>query len=130
LHTTIEPELDTAHPDEPAAIVENSPKTVLNAELEKETLTVSSLSTQETGVDVVSSSMEVLTADVAHGVGTEVKAETHGTDAATATNDLAAVGFPETEQPIMPTTNVFIFYSCGNALANPVYLERVTLPNM
>ena len=67
---------------------------------------------------------------VAHGVETEVEAESHKTDAAIGTNDLAAAESPETEQPVVLTTEVFIFYSCRNALANPVYLQRMTLPNM
>ena len=124
LSTTTEHELDTAHPDEPAAIAEASPEIVLNAdaigvelqsEHEQETLTVLSPSSQETGVDVISSSKDALTA-----AETEVEAETHGTDTATTTNDLTAAEFFETEGPIMPTTEVFIFYSRENALADPV----------
>ena len=99
----------------------------LDVELGQETLTVSSPSAQETGVDVVSSSKNALTAVE---VETEVESEAHGTDADTTTNDLAAKIIPEIEQPVMPTTDVFIFYSCENALANLFYLERATLPDM
>ena len=125
--TTIEPELDSVHSDEPAGIAEGLPEIALDAdatgielrsEPEQETLTVLFPSAQETGVDVVSSSKDALRAVVAHEVETEVDAETHGTDAA----DLAAAEFPEAEQPVMPTTEVFIFYSCENVLADPVLL--------
>ena len=123
LPTTNEPELDeTAHS---AAVAEGSSEVVTNAdatggielrsEFEQEIT-----SAQETGVDVVSSSKDALTAVVAHGVETEVESETHGTDGDSTTNDLAAGEFPETEQPVMPTSEVFIFNSCGDALANPV----------
>ena len=84
-------------------------------------------SAQETGVDVVSSSKNALSAVE---VETEVESEAHGTDADTTTNDLAAKIIPEIEQPVMPTTDVFIFYSCENALADLFYLERATLPDM
>jgi hypothetical protein len=96
----------------------------LNAELEQETLTVSSPSAQETGVDVVSSSV------VAHDIGTEMKVETHGTDATTTKNDLSAAEFPAAEQPVMLTTEVIIFYSCGTRWLTLFYLERVTLSDM
>ena len=71
-------------------------------------------------MDVVSSSKDALAAVVAHEAETEVEAETPGTDAATTTNELAAAEFSETEQPVLPTSEVFIFYSCGDALADPV----------
>ena len=45
---------------------------------------------------------------VAHEEETEVEAESHETDAATATNDLAAAKSTETEQPVVSTTEVFI----------------------
>ena len=132
--TTIEPELDTAHFDEPAAIAEGSPEIAHDANVtggiehqskpEQETLTALSPSAQETGVDVVSSSKDALTAVVAHEVETEVEAETPGTDAATTTNELAAAEFSQTEQPVLPTYEVFIFYSCGDALADPVLLRQ------
>lgn len=132
LPTTIEPELDTPHSDEPAVIAEGSSKVALNtdatggielqSELQQETLTALSPSAQETGVDVISSSKDALTAVPAREVETEVEVETHGTDAATSTNDLqvAAAESPDTELPVMPATEVIIFYSCGNALADPV----------
>ena len=47
---------------------------------------------------------------VAHGVENEVDAETQGTDAATATNELAAAESPETDQPVLPSTEVFIYF--------------------
>ena len=115
-----EPELDTAHSDELAGIaaVEDPSEVVLDAdatggielqsELEQETLIPSA---QETGVDVVLSSEDALTAVVAHEVETGGGAETQ---AAAATTDLAAAELPETEQLVTPTTEVFIFYSCGN----------------
>jgi hypothetical protein len=56
-----------------------------------------------------------MTAVVAHEVDTEVEAETQ---AAPAMNDLAAAELPESEQPVMPATEVFTFYSCGNVLAD------------
>ena len=135
----IEPEINFVAPaeEEPsaitqvaAAIAEGSPEIVFNpnatsgiehqSEPEQETLTVLSPSTQESGVDVVSSSKDAPTVDVAHEVETEVEAETHGTDAATATNDLSAAELPETERPVKPTTEVFIIHSCGNTLADQV----------
>lgn len=119
--TTIEHELDTAHSDELAIVAEDSSKVVFNtditgdsidlqSELQQETLTVLSPSVQETGVDVVSSNKDALTAVVAHEVDTEVEAEIHEADAATTTNDIAAAESPETEQPVLPTAEVFIFY--------------------
>lgn len=117
--TSIEHELDTAHSDELAVVAGDSSKVVLNADVtgdidlqsepQQETLTVLSPSAQETEVDVVSGSKDALTAVVAHEVDTEVEAETHATDAANTTNDIAAAESPETEQPVMPTTEVFIF---------------------
>ena len=71
-------------------------------------------------VDVRSEHDTVVAHEVETEVEAEVEAETPGTDAATATNDLAASEPPETEQPVVPTTEVFIFYSCGNVLADPV----------
>ena len=122
--TTIEPELDTAHFDEPAAIAEGSPEIAHDANVtggiehqskpEQETLTALSPSAQETGVDDVSSGKDAQTTAVAHGVESEVEAEVQGTHAVTTTNDLAAAEFPETEQHVMPTTEVFIFYSLWN----------------
>jgi hypothetical protein len=127
LPTTIGQELDTARSDEQAATAtEDSSKVVLDnadatssgielqSEHEQETLIPSS---QETGVDVVSSSKDALTA---HGVETEVEADTHGTDAATTWKNDLTEEHPVTEQPVIPTTEVFIFNSCGNALANLV----------
>ena len=67
----------------------------LQSELEQET------SARETAVDGVSSSK-----DAAHEVETEVEADTHGTE--TSKNDLAKE-LPETEQPVLHTTEVFIF---------------------
>ena len=132
LPTTIEHELeqDTTHLDEPAAIAGEGPsKAVLDAdatgdielqsELEQETLKVLSPSAQESRVDVVSSSNDALTRVVTREVEIEVKAGTQGTDAATTSKDLTAKELPETDQPIVPTTEVFIFNSCGNVLTNP-----------
>ena len=108
------------HSDEPTDIAaEGSSNVVLSAdatgggiefqsELEPETLI---LSAQDIGVDVVSGSKDALTAVVAHEVETEVEVETQ---AATDTNDLTAEDLPETEQPIMPITEVFIIYFLGN----------------
>ena len=80
------------------------------SELQQET------SVQETAADSVSSSK-----DAAHEVETEVEADTHGTDVATTSkNDLAAKELPETEQPVLHTPEVFVFNSCGNALADLV----------
>jgi hypothetical protein len=56
-------------------------------------------------VDVVSSN------DVLTVVANEMGTETQGTDADTTKNDLSAAEFPEAEQPVMLTTEVFIFYS-------------------
>ena len=47
---------------------------------------------------------------VAHGVENEVEAETHGTVAATATNELAAAESPETDQPVLPSNEVFMYF--------------------
>ena len=126
-----ENELDTAYSDESAATAaEGSSKVVLDADatggielqseirVDQETLTPSA---QETRLDVISSK-DAPTADVAHEVKTEVEVETHGTDAATTTNDLAAVESPESEQLVIPTTEVFTFYFGGNSLADPVLL--------
>lgn len=44
-----------------------------------------------------------------------LEVETHEADVATTTNDIAAA-----EQPVMSTTEVFIYYFSGNALADPV----------
>ena len=120
LPTTIEQELDTTHSNEPAAIAEDSSKVVLDAdatgaierqsELE-ETLTPSA---QETEVDTVSSTKDTLTAVVAHEVENEAEAT------ATTTNDLAAE-FPETEQPVISTIEVFIFISVETC-----WLTRIT----
>ena len=74
----------------------------LQSELEQETLTPSA---QDSGVDV-SSSKDALTVVVAHEP--EVEAET---PAVTTTNDLAATELLVTEQPVMPSTEVFLFYS-------------------
>ena len=46
---------------------------------------------------------------VAHEEETEVEAEAHETDAVTATNEFAAEGSLETEQPVVSITEVFIF---------------------
>ena len=122
--TTFEHDLDTAaHLDDSAATeTEGSSKAVLDnadaiggtielqSELEQKTLIPSA---EETGVDVVTS-----TALTAHEVETGVEADTHGTDAATTSkNDLAAEELPDTEQPVVPTTEVFIFYPFANLLA-------------
>ena len=124
--TTVDSELDIVHSDEPAAIAEGSHEIVPNitggiehqSEIEQETLsTALSPPAQETGVDVVPSSKDAV---VAHEVEAEVEAEKHGTDAATATHDLVITELPETEQPVIPTTEVFISCSCGNALADLV----------
>ena len=82
----------------------------LQSELQQET------SVQETAVDTVSSSK-----DAVHEVETEVETETQGTIVVTTSkNDLAAKELPETEQPVLDTTEVFIFNSCENALADLV----------
>ena len=114
-----ETELDTAHSDEPAGIAADGLSKVADAtggiehqsEFEQETPTPSA---QETGEDVVSGK-DALRAVVAHEDETEMEAET---EAATATNDLAAADLPETEQPVMPTTEVLIFYSFAKVLAD------------
>ena len=49
-----------------------------------------------------------------------MEAGTQGTDAATTSKGLTAEGLPETEQPVAPATEVFIFNSCGNVLTDPV----------
>lgn len=103
----IEPELDDiAHSDEPAAILNADANGGIERQSEFEQEITSS--SKETGVDVVSSSKDALTAVVAHEVETEVEDETHGTKAATTTNDLVAAESPETEH-VIPTTEVFIF---------------------
>ena len=51
-----------------------------------------------------------------------LEAETHEADAATTMNDIAAAEFSETEQPVVPTIEVFIFHACGNVLPDPVLL--------
>lgn len=134
LPTSIEQELDSTHSNEPAAI-EGSSKVVLDAdatggiELQselKETLDPSAL---ETRVDIVSSNKDALTAVVAREMEPEAEAERQETNAATTTNDFAAE-FPVTEQPIIPTTEVSTFYSCGNVLLTRFYLSRINLPNL
>ena len=120
MSTTIEqePELDTAHSNEPAGVAaEGSSKVIFNAdatggfelqsELEQETLIPSPQEREEKKVDAVSSNNDTLTA---HGVETEVEADTEGTNGVTTADDLTAE-FPETEQPVIPTTGVFTFYS-------------------
>ena len=90
------------------------------SELQQET------SVQETAADSVSSSKYAV-----HEVETEVEADTHGADVATTLkNDLTAKELPATEQPVFDTTEVFIFNSCENALADLVQPLRVTLPNL
>lgn len=114
---TIEQELDAAHPEKPAAIAEGSPKIAYKAdaigerqsEYEQETIMVLSPSVQETGVDVASSSKDALTDTVAHEAETGVVVEKQRADTAKTTNDLAAE-FPETEQPVIPTTEVFFLF--------------------
>ena len=111
--TTIRRELETAHSNEPASIAEGLSNVVLDAdatgsvelqsELEQETLIPS---TQERGVDVVSSSKDALAAVVAHDMETEVEAETQ---VATATNDLPEADLPEMEHSVMSTTEVLSF---------------------
>ena len=117
LPATIEPHQDTTHQDEPDVIAEQgSSKVQLDAdgtrglepqsELEQENLTSSA---QGTGVDVLT----------AQKVETEEEARTQGMDAASTTNKFASLEFPETEQPVVPTTEVFIFCSC-DAFTDPV----------
>ena len=65
---------------------------------------------QDTGVDAVSSSKDALRV--------ETEADTHGTDAATTSK---AEDLPETEQPIIRTTEVIILDSCGNVLTDRFY---------
>ena len=116
LPINIEPghKLDSAHSDELATIAaEGSSKGILEvdatggielqSEVEQETPIPSA---QETEVGVVSSSKDAI---VAHKVETEVEAETLETDAATASNDLAASESAETEHSVVPTTEVYIF---------------------
>ena len=118
--TEQETELDIVHSDEPAGLAaEGLSKVVFDAvatggiehqsDFEQETHTSSAQ-------DVVSGK-DALTAIVAHQVENEVDAET---EAATATNDLAAADLPETEQPAIPTTEVFIFFSYADVLADLV----------
>ena len=104
LPTSIEQGLPTTI--EHAAIAEGSAKVALDnanatggtielqSELEQET------SAQETALDGVPSSK-----DAALEVETEVEVDTHGTE----TSKNAAKELPETEQPVLHTTEVFIY---------------------
>ena len=135
LPTTIEHELDTAHPDELAGVAaEGSSKVVLDnadstggtielqSELEQETL-LPSAQLEETGVDVVSISKDALTA---HEVETETEANTHGTEPATTSKYvIAAEELPETEHPVIPTTEVFIFYSIAKCSLTKFYIKEL-----
>ena len=65
-------------------------------------------------VDAVPTSKDTSTAVVTHEVETQVAAETRGTDAliaAATAGGLVAAEFTETEQPVIPTTEVSISYS-------------------
>ena len=129
LSTEHEPTI--VHSDEPAGRAEVSPEITLDeatpvcptrielhSELEEDTA-------QETAVDVVSSSKDASIAIVAREVGAEVTDETPGTDVAiatpTTTNELTAVESIETEQHVMQTPEVFIFYSSRNPFTDPVF---------
>ena len=139
LPTTIEHELDT-HSNESAGVaVEGSSNDVLDnadatggtiellSELEREN-PIPSAQPEETGVDVVSISKDALTA---HEVETEVEVDTHvTTPAPTSKNDLAAEELSESEQPVIPTTEVFIFYSFAKSWLTQVLHLRETLPNI
>ena len=137
LPTTIEHEIDT-HSDELAGVAaEASSKDVLDnadptggtiellSELERETPIPSA---QPVEMDVVSISKDALTV---HEVETEVEADTRGTaPAPTSKNDLAAEELSETEQPVIPTIEVFIFYSFAKSWLTQVLHLRETLPNI
>ena len=126
--TSIEPHPSIGH--ESATIAEHSPEIAftqntldyptgieLYSELEQETA-------HEAGVDVVSRSRDASIAIVTHEV--EVTDETHGTHTPIATNanDLVAAESTETEQSVMPTTEVFISSSCRNPFADPVLTRK------
>ena len=131
----LEPEVDSVLPveEEPSAITQTSAEDLL-PKIESEgaisqTPVETISSPEDTTVPIVNAEDQIIAPVdvrsehapvVAHEVESEMEAETHRTDAATATNDLAAAESPETEQPIMPKTKVFIFYSCGNVLAELV----------
>lgn len=76
-------------------------------------------------MDVVSSSKDASIVIVAREVGAEVTDETPGTDVAIATpittNELTAVESIETEQHVMQTPEVFVFYSSRNPFTDPVF---------
>jgi hypothetical protein len=124
LSTSIGHEPETVHSEEPVegpsenVFDGNTPGIELQSELEHEP--VLSTTSQETGVDVVSTSKDTSTPVVVHEAETEVETETHETDtliSATAAIVLLAAESTETEQP---TAEVLISYSCANPFADLV----------
>ena len=119
--TSVEHEPETTYSDEPAAISEGSPDvalalgdTELESGLEQETL----VTPQETGGDARTG-----TAVATHEVEAKGETESHETDAlvaAASVEDLVPAVSIEKEQPVISTTGVFIFYSCGDSFADPV----------
>lgn len=131
LPVNIEHEPTTVPLDEPAAMAEGLPGIALapielQSELKQEIPTVLSTTAQEKGVDIVSTSKDTPTT-VVHEVESEVEAETRGTDALIATTAAGDLVAAETEQPVVQTTEVFIFYSRANPFADLALLERITL---
>jgi hypothetical protein len=116
--------------DEPAAMAEDLPEIALapielQSELKQE-IPVLSTASQEKGVDIVSTSKDTPTTFV-HEVESGVEAETCGTEALIAATTAADLVAAETEQPVVQTTEVFIFYSRANPFADLPLLERITL---
>ena len=73
--------------------------------------------------DLISAESEQLATSTSHEVEAEGETESHGTDAtvaATSVEDLVPAESIEKEQPVMSTTEVFIFYSCRDPFTDPV----------
>ena len=111
--TSVEHEPE-AHSDEPDIALDRNAlgDNELESGLEQETLSTA----QETRLDASSTA-------VTHEAETEGETGTHGTDAlvaATTVEDLVPAEFTEKGHPVISTTEVIYFYSCGDLFADPV----------
>lgn len=122
LPTSVKYEPETTHSDGPAVISEGSPDVALDrnalddTELEPRLEQETPATAQETGGDA-------RTAVATHEVEPEEETESHETEAivaVTSVEDLIPAESTEKEQPVISTTEVFIFYSCGDLFADPV----------
>ena len=114
--TSVEHEPKTTQSDEPGPMTESSSAVALDEDVPISPEMAGGIelltSAEEIGVDVTSSSEDVSIAVIAHEVEAEVTAETHGTEApiaAPTTANVVAAESVETEQFVIPATEVFIF---------------------